>query len=158
MANTLSSLHSLLLGGVVLVASYLLTLRITTNKARQKTIKQYGCKAPTKYPSKDPFFGLDTIYDTLRALSSKTFLSQKMADYERCGNTFSSALATLSVINTIEPENIKTILSTAFKDFAVGAPRRNAFGPILRNSILLADGPQWEHSRAFLRPYSHAPF
>ncbi len=79
-------------------------------------------------------------------------MSQKRADYERYGNTFSSALATLSVINTIEPENIKTVLSTAFKDYAVGAPRRNAFGPVLKNSILLADGPQWEHSRAFLRP------
>jgi cytochrome P450 len=151
MADT--PLYSLLLGGLVLVASsYLLTLRIATDKARQKIIKQKGCEAPTRFPSKDPFFGIDTIYDALRAVSSKTFLSEKRAHYERYGNTFSSRLSTLSVISTIEPENIRTVLSTAFKDYVVGAPRRNAFAPVLENSILVADGTQWEHSRAFLRP------
>jgi cytochrome P450 len=152
MADTLSPLHSLLLGGLVLVASYLITIRIATEKARQKTIKQHDCEAPPKYPSRDPFFGIDTIYDALRAVSSKTFLSQKKAHYDRYGNTFSSTLSTLPVISTIEPENIKTVLSTAFQDFVVGAPRRNAFSPILANSILISDGKQWEHSRAFLRP------
>jgi len=151
MADT--PLYSLLLGGLVLVASsYLLSLRNATDKARQKTIKQKGCEAPTRFPSKDPFFGIDTIYDALRAVGSKTFLSEKRAHYERYGNTFSSRLSTLSVISTIEPENIRTVLSTAFKDFVVGAPRRNAFAPVLVNSILVADGTQWEHSRAFLRP------
>lgn len=152
MVDILSQLCSLLLGGLLLVASYLITLRMTTARARQKNIKQYGCEAPSKLPSKDPFFGIDTIYDALRAVSSKTFLSQKRAHYECYGNTFSSRLSTLSVISTIEPENIKTILSTAFKDFVVGAPRRNAFSPVIANSILISDGKQWEHSRAFLRP------
>lgn len=144
--------HSLLLGGITLVASYLVILRITTSKARQQTIKQYGCKAPPRYPSIDPFFGIDAIYHTIRALNSKTFLSQTKAHYERYGNTFSSRLSTLSIIQTIDPENIKTVLSTSFADFAIGAPRQNAFSPILRNSILVADGTQWQHSRAFLRP------
>lgn len=152
MGQLLSPILSLLLGGFILAALYLLTLRLTTHRARQEIIKQSGCKAPAKFPLKDPFFGIDAIYDALRAARNKTFLIHKKGHYESYGNTFSSKLSTLSVISTIEPENIKTVLSTAFKDYVVGAPRRDAFLPVLGNSILLADGAQWEHSRALLRP------
>lgn len=152
MGEPLSPIFSLLLGGTVLVALYLLTQRLATYRSRQTFIKQSGCKPPTKFPLKDPFFGTDAIYDALRAGRNKTFLNLKRGHYERYGNTFSSKLSTLSIINTIEPENIKTVLSTNYKDYNVGAPRRNAFLPILGNSIVLNDGAQWEHSRALLRP------
>ena len=135
-----------------MAALYLVTLRITSNKACQKIIQRHGCRVPKKYPLKDPFFGIDGIYDALRAAKSKSFLSKKRTHYERYGNTFSSRLSTLSVISTIEPENIKTVLYTSFKDFAVGSPRRDAFSPLLGNSIILSDGAQWEHARALLRP------
>ena len=55
-------------------------------------------------------------------------------------------------MSTIEPENLKAVFSTQFKDFVIGSPRRRAFGPIIANSILVADGVEWEHSRAFLKP------
>ena len=152
MSELLSPLFSLLLGGVILAALYLLTVRLITHRAQQETMKQCGCKAPTKFPLKDPFFGIDVIYDALRAARTKTYLDHKRGHYERYGNTFSSKLSTLPVISTIEPHNIKTVLSAAFKDYVVGAPRRNAFLPVLGNSIFLADGAQWEHSRALLRP------
>ena len=152
MGELSSPIISLVLGGIILAALYLLTLRLTTHRAQEDIIKQCGCKAPAKFPLKDPFFGIDAIYDALRAARAKTFLNNKRGHYERYGNTFSSKLSTLSVISTIEPENIKTVLSAAFKDYIVGAPRRDAFLPLLGNSILLADGAQWEHSRALLRP------
>lgn len=152
MGQLLSPILSLLLGGIILVALYLLTLRLSSHKAQEIIVKQYGCKPPAKFPLKDPFFGIDAIYDALSAARTKTFLAHRKGHYESYGNTFSSKLSTLSVISTIEPENIKTVLSTAFKDYIVGAPRRDAFLPILGNSILLADGAQWEHSRALLRP------
>lgn len=152
MGDLLSPILSLVLGGTVLAALYLLTRRLATRRAQQKIIKQCGCKPPAKFPLKDPFFGVDAIYDALRAAKTKSFLDHKKGHYERYGNTFSSKLSTLSVISTIEPENIKTVLSTAFKDYVVGAPRRDAFFPVLGNSVLLADGAQWEHSRALLRP------
>lgn len=66
--------------------------------------------------------------------------------------THSSRLTTFPVISTIEPENIKAVLSTHFKDFVIGSPRRRAFGPIIAYSILVADGIEWEHSRVFLKP------
>ncbi|KAI4094935.1 MAG: hypothetical protein LQ344_001980 [Seirophora lacunosa] len=53
---------------------------------------------------------------------------------------------------TIEPDNIQTVLATNFKDYELGTPRRRAFASLLANSILVADGPEWENSRAFHKP------
>ena len=131
---------------------YIIALRLRLYEARRKIVLQHGCKAPSKYPVWDPFFGLDVIYDAVRAVKRKTFLSEKTSHYRTYGNTHSSRLTTFPVISTIEPENIKTVLSTNFKDFVIGTPRQRAFGPVIANSVLVADGIEWEHSRAFLKP------
>lgn len=56
------------------------------------------------------------------------------------------------MINTIEPLNIRTILSTDFKSYCIGSRRRDSFAPLLGKSIGLFDGKEWEHARAMLRP------
>ena len=142
----------LLLGGLLGCFFYIIALRLKVNEARRKIILQHGCKPPSKYPVWDPFFGLDVIYDAVRAVKRKTFMSEKTSHYQTYGNTHSSRLTTFPVISTIEPENIKTVLSTNFKDFVIGTPRQRAFGPVIANSVLVADGIEWEHSRAFLKP------
>ena len=150
--DSTSSVSSILLGSFVLAIVYYITTYITWSISRRNVVKQNGCKPPPKQPLKDPFFGVDAMRDTLRALESKTFLKQKRELYEQYGNTFSSRVVTLPLISTIEPENIKAVLHTKFDDFEVGTPRRAAFSPVLGNSILVSDGKRWEHSRAFLRP------
>ncbi|MCJ1396235.1 hypothetical protein MMC18_009124 [Xylographa bjoerkii] len=150
--NSSSPVPSILLGALVLAAVYNLISYITTSRSRRKIIKPNDCKPPPKYPLRDPFFGIDGIRDALRAAKAKTFLEEKRGHYQQYGNTFSSRLSTLSIISTIEPENIKAVLSTKFEDFEVGSPRKNAFSPLLGNGIILCDGQQWERSRAFLRP------
>ena len=135
---------SFLLGAIIWAALYLLNLRLQSLRAQENIINQHGCKSPAKLPLKDPFFGIDAIYHTLRALKTKTFRSHIKGHYERYGNTFSSTLLTRPVISTI--------LSTAFKDYLVGALRRDALLPLFGNSIILADGAQWQHSRALLLP------
>ena len=156
MTNTVSGLtdHVSTIAWVccVLGCLYYLIRSYAVYKARSQIISQHGCKPPSKYPVWDPFFGLDVVYDAVRAIKRKTFLSEKVSHYETYGMTHSSRLTTFPVISTIEPENIKAVLSTQFKDFEVGSPRRRAFGPVIANSILVADGVEWEHSRAFLKP------
>lgn len=150
--EAIDKLPSLVVWVFVLGALYYLSQSISTHRRRAKTKLQHGCKAPSRYPVWDPVFGIDVIYDAVRAVKRKTFMSEKQSHYETYGNTHSSRLATNSLISTIEPDNIKTVLSTNFKDFVIGTPRRRAFGPIIANSILVADGVEWEHSRAFLKP------
>jgi cytochrome P450 len=54
-------------------------------------------------------------------------------------------------VNTIDPEIIKSVLATNFKDFGLGK-RIESFGPLLGNGIFTSDGVQWEHSRSLVRP------
>lgn len=143
---------TLVIGGFVLAICYYLGLYFKLYKERRKTILQYGCKPPARFPVWDRLLGLDVIYNAIRAQNRKTFLRELQSHYEAYGNTHSSRLTTYRVLNTIEPENIKIVLSTNFKDFVVGAPRRIAFGPIIAKSIFVADGVEWEHSRALLKP------
>jgi cytochrome P450 len=56
------------------------------------------------------------------------------------------------LIQTCEPENIKAILATQFKDFDLPTTRKAAFEPIFGHGIFTTDGPEWEASRALLRP------
>ncbi|MCJ1335542.1 hypothetical protein MMC09_000814 [Bachmanniomyces sp. S44760] len=56
------------------------------------------------------------------------------------------------VFNTIEPENIKTILALRFHDFGLGNRRKQAFSPLLGSAVFNSDGDEWKHSRGLLRP------
>lgn len=57
----------------------------------------------------------------------------------------------MPIIQTSEPENVKTILSLKFKDYSFGA-REQAFEPLLGHGIFNADGERWANSRHLLRP------
>lgn len=152
MLEAMDHTPTIILGVILLAALYYFAKSLLTYQARRRTISQHGCKPPSKYPVWDPFFGIDVVYDAIRAIKRKTFLSEDISHHEAYGKTHSSRLITFPVISTIEPENIKAVLSTNFKKFVIGSPRRRAFGPIFGNSILVADGVEWEHSRAFLKP------
>ena len=57
-----------------------------------------------------------------------------------------------SVIATIEPENIKSVLSTDFKSYSLGDNRKRLMTPLLGEGIFTTDGAAWQHSRDMLRP------
>lgn len=142
----------ILIGSLTLVAMHLLYRFTTKRTARRTLIQRFGCKPPVKYPQKDPFFGLDILWDIILAIRSKTYLDLIRRIYQQNGNTFTSGTLASAIIHTIEPENLKCVLSTNFKDYEIGAVRKNAFSPLLKRGILVSDGLQWEHSRNLLRP------
>lgn len=53
---------------------------------------------------------------------------------------------------TIEPENVKTMLATNFKDWNLPDMRKDAFIPLFGRGIFTTDGAEWQHSRELLRP------
>jgi hypothetical protein len=55
----------------------------------------------------------------------------------------------MTFTTTMDPENIKAILATNFKDFGIGH-RLPVFGPLFGSGIFTTDGAQWEHSRVCL--------
>ena len=134
-------------------ATIRLTFHVAKAKFSQHGLKrQFGCQSPARYHHLDPLLGLDALWSTLRAARAKEFLPHVRRQYEKYGNTFSSRFLTYPVLNTIEPANIQSVLSTRFDDYEIGSRRREAFLPLLGRSIILLDGNEWEHSRARLRP------
>ena len=58
----------------------------------------------------------------------------------------------MDLLFTIEPENIKTVLATKFKDYELTSRRRSAFYPLLGHGIFTNNGVDWKHSRELIRP------
>jgi hypothetical protein len=56
------------------------------------------------------------------------------------------------MVLTADPENIKAMLTTQFKDFGKGKMLSDAFMPFLGNGILSTDGQQWHDARSLMRP------
>jgi cytochrome P450 len=52
---------------------------------------------------------------------------------------------------TIDPENVKAILATQFKEFDLGG-RHSEFQPLMGDGIFTLSGDGWHHSRTLLRP------
>jgi cytochrome P450 len=131
--------------------SYILYTRITLYLARQRFKKEHGCKPNPHVFNKDPFLGIDVMRIMTRNAKNHVFLEENQKRFERMGNTFHTRIGSTPTIATIEPENIKTILSLKFKDYGVGS-RRTAFAPLLGHGIFNADGETWANSRHLLRP------
>ena len=119
---------------------------------KSKFIIQNGCEEPPSYPHKDPIFGLDVLLQNLRKRKRHELLPEMASRYQKYGNTYSIIFRGRRALATIDPENLKTILSTNFTSFDFGTSRNNALRPLLGESIFTSSGPAWQHSRAMLRP------
>ena len=133
---------------------YYVVQQILTKQRHSKVIKANNCKPTPSCPHKDPIFGLDTFFENVAA-SKSGGLFQKFADrMVNLGNVHTHSQIYLGdpVIITIEPENVKTVLATRFKDFEIPPRRKVAAIPIFGHGIFTTDGKEWEDSRALLRP------
>ncbi|GFF54000.1 cytochrome P450 52A3-B [Aspergillus lentulus] len=119
--------------------------------ARRQFARKHGCKPVARSFSKDPFLGLDTIRETIRALRQHKILERSVELFRIYGNTFTVKELQKRAILTIEPENIKTILSLNFNDYGL-SHRLQPFKPLLGEGIFDTDGAHWAASRALIRP------
>ena len=118
----------------------------------RRRAKHSECRDPPRYPQKDFLLGLDGLREIIAAVKSKCYLQKLHQNYTQHGTTFSKHFLFSSIICTIEPENLKCILSTKFRDYGITSVRKDAFRPFLGENILTADGAEWTHARAKLRP------
>jgi cytochrome P450 len=118
---------------------------------RRQFAHTHGCRPVAGTVNKDPFLGLDTIPGTIRALKQHKVLERGCELFSVYGNTFKLKELHVSAILTVEPENIKTILSLKFSDYGIGH-RLQAFKPLLGQGIFDTDGDHWASSRALVRP------
>lgn len=128
---------------------------LTVGAARRRMIKEYGCKPVKQYPHKGllgKYFGYDTLTQNVQAAKAGRFFEMVRIRNYTGQNTLQQRGPTRSFIHTIEPENVKTMLSTNFNDWGIGPLRAKTLEPVFGNGIFTKDGESWSHSRAMLRP------
>lgn len=98
------------------------------------------------------FFGFRSVFNMIVALSNHTVLYVVMDRIHSSGGlTGRAQIAGQVQVMTVDPENVKSILATNFKDYSLGQ-RYPAFKPLLGDGIFTLSGEGWKHSRAMLRP------
>ncbi|KIX08674.1 uncharacterized protein Z518_03331 [Rhinocladiella mackenziei CBS 650.93] len=136
---------------LLLSALVIAILRLHRFFIRRQCASCHGCQPVARSFTRDPFLGLDRIPCTLRALKQHKILEQGCTLFRTYGNTFTLKELQRSVILTIEPENIKTVLSLRFHDYGIHY-RLAPFKPLLGEGIFSTDGEHWAESRALIRP------
>lgn len=126
-------------------------VRIRRFFTRRQFARRHGCQPVARSFNKDPFLGLDILPGVFRAHRQHTVLEQSCERFRIYGNTFKVKELLNRAILTVEPENIKTILSINFKDYGIGY-RLGPFKPLLGAGIFDTDGDHWASSRALIRP------
>ncbi|KAG5357117.1 Cytochrome P450 52A13 [Yarrowia sp. C11] len=137
--------------GVFLVAYYGFTVvqhHLTTNKLEKK----WKCGKPkdiSRFPFSASFFIpflVESKKNRMLEFVQWMFESQVFPGY-----TCKTTVFGVDMYHTVDPENLKAVLATQFKDFCLGE-RHAQFLPVLGNGIFTLDGQGWQHSRAMLRP------
>ncbi|KAK3080129.1 hypothetical protein LTS18_003049 [Coniosporium uncinatum] len=142
---------NLLLAAAALFITVQLYQRLTLHLARRKIIREHGCKPPPRFPYKDRLFGLDLMRLNFSLAKEHKLMESFYMRFQDVGNTMAAQLFTTPTLSTIEPENIKTVLSLKFKDYGI-VSRQISIGPLLGEGIFTTDGEQWAHSRQLIRP------
>lgn len=112
--------------------------------------RKHGVSTPvTRYTFP---LGLPEFYRMLRGLIKNT-VNQENLEFalKSDGMTLRTQVLGSFAILTYDPENIKALLATQFKDFAL-SKRHKMFYELLGDGVFTLDGPGWQHTRAMLRP------
>jgi cytochrome P450 len=125
--------------------------RISLYLRRRKVKQEYGCKPAAKFPVKDFVFGTDQFRNRMKAVKEHRLLEFANGNFRRVGNTWTSRFMGQEAVMTIEPQNVKTVLSLKFEDYGLGL-REETLGRLLGKGIFTTDGEPWAHSRAMIRP------
>lgn len=124
-------------------------------KTRRLLSKEHGCQTINNRKHLSYYgllFGIDFMYDSYRAAASSKFLSNTYALYSRLGTTWSTRILGNTVIQTVDPDNLRAVYNTNFRDWGLGNFRVQSFRPLLGHGIFAIEGAEWRRSRDLLRP------
>lgn len=149
------------LGAVQLLVIFLalfIGAKLTLGRAQLSAAeKANGCGSLPRYPQKDPLLGLDLILAQIKSVRAHRFLEWLEKLYWNAPNkakTFSVNILGSRQIYTIDPTNIKALLSGQFGQFLIAPLRRNAaILPFAHQGISLSDGEEWEHTQALSKAF-----
>ncbi|KAL8753833.1 MAG: hypothetical protein Q9199_004770 [Rusavskia elegans] len=151
-----SNTSQILFGALVCYAVFYAYWQLTVGARRRRMIKKHGCK-PIKAsaelnPWKDSLFGWTHLLLNKKSAKQHKLLEFGRERFLRHGYTIQLEFGFTNIIFTTEPENLKAMLATKFKDWNLPDRRKAAFEPLLGRGIFTSDGGAWQHSRELLRP------
>ncbi|KAK1141876.1 hypothetical protein N8T08_008389 [Aspergillus melleus] len=136
---------------ILVIATRHIAHRIKRWKTNRHYALKYGTKDPVILADIAPPEGGNYDKETMRAFKEHRGLELIQKRHIAGGYTFQTHTIGGRIINTSEPENIKTIQASRFEDYSLGF-RQVALGPLLGKGVFTNDGKDWEHSRALVRP------
>lgn len=148
-------LYDLLAIATLLLSAYLLVDRLWRDRQFRQFAHTNNCKPPSHSASKLPW-GLDRMYRMVKLTGQHADIMETviMPSFRTHGWTHSSSgLMGENFLLTAEPDNIRALFATQFKNFTAGENRAGAFGYLVGKCIFTTDGPFWEHSRTLFRPH-----
>ena len=152
----LPSLLQALGAAAFLYCLYAIQWELTVGASRRALIKQNGCKPIREFSEFNSFpnniVGLKTVRENISAYREHRVLECIQGRYARSQSTLHYKSLRIDTFHTIEPENLKAIMATKFKDFYLPDRRKHAFMPLLGAGIFTTDGHAWQNSRDLIRP------
>ena len=141
---------------IILYLAYYVYWQLTVGANRRRMIRENGCK-PIKKNAEynnwiESLFGIKGFMETYRSFREHTLLESGRSRFLRHGNTLELHILGNKMFTTVEPEILKTIMATKFKDWNLPDRRKDAFVPLLGHGIFTTDGAAWHNSRDLLRP------
>ena len=130
--------------GAGILLCFFITKFLVSRLVRYRFERQNGFQAPPAYPQN--FLGLSLFREAKNAVAEHRGLENNVERFNKFGITYSGNMLGKSLLMTIDPENVKAVLSTKFEDFGLGQ-RLLAFGPFIGQGIFTSDGAHWERSR-----------
>lgn len=113
--------------------------------------RNLGCQDPPSYPHRYPL-GLDLFLERKKAVEEGRFNPLWTQHFQQYGSTWSENQLGLLTINTVEPENRHTVLSSNAQDYEPPKARNEAIIPFLGRGIFSERGSRWRHSRDLITP------
>ena len=145
------SFYQTLFSCICLLVSYYVYCHVTIGLARRRFIASKGCKPIRKWRNKDPFLGLDFLWASYKALKEHRGLEVMNGRFDLLGvKTAHIDILTRRFVATLEPENLKCVLASDFRNYSLSKERKQLLRPLLGNGIFTTDGDEWVLSCFFL--------
>ncbi|KAJ5797265.1 cytochrome P450 alkane hydroxylase [Penicillium pulvis] len=98
-------------------------------------------------------FGIFTLHAIVKNIRQNHFYEWMTACLDCPGHTAEMIIFGTRFILTEEPENIKAIFTSQFREYGKGDIAQKSLGHYSRDTIFTVDGPAWRERRKDLRPH-----
>lgn len=151
------SLSRTILACLLFYTVYYVHWQLTVGASRRRLIKEHGCKPIKSQPGLNDFphsvFGWKLFRDQAKVYDAHALLETNQKRFNQYNaHTLNLRFLHLDAIMTKNPENLKAMMATSFKDFSLPDTRKSSFIPLLGHGIFTTDGAAWHQSRELLRP------